>query len=90
MIITFGVGFFVVFHLAGTQQNESEQNPSVECENGKIPMSLYVLPLNLTLVSVFPYIKNTALRVFATKILKQQCILFWYEKKLYIYIAIGT
>ena len=80
VLITFGVGFFVVFKIIGDQQSEPQRNLPRECVNEEIPMSLYILPLMLTFVSVFPYIKNTALRVFAIKILKQQGILFWYKE----------
>ena len=81
VIITFGFGFFTTFHIIGKQQNETENNQDrfLPCQDDKIPFSLYFLSFLLTLVSVFPYIKNTALRLFAVKFIKQRTLLFWYE-----------
>ena len=81
VIITFGFGFFTTLHIIGKQQNETENNQDsfLPCQDDKIPFSLYFLSFLLTLVSVFPYIKNTALRLFAVKFIKQQNLLFWYE-----------
>lgn len=80
-MITVGFGFFTTFHIIGKQQNETENNQDsfLPCQDDKIPFSLYFLSFLLTLVSVFPYIKNTALRLFAVKFVKQQNLLFWYE-----------
>ena len=77
-MITLGVGFFTTFHVIGNQQqhNENDQDRLLPCENDEIPYSLYFLLFLLTLVSIFPYIKNTALRLFAVTFIKKQSFLF--------------
>ena len=86
-MITVGFGFFTTFHIIGRQQNETENNQDsfLPCQDDKIPFSLYFLSFLLTLVSVFPYIKNTALRLFAVKFVKQQTLSLRYETKKMFY-----
>ena len=79
VITTFGgMTWIIVHHLTFYLQNKQQASNINSCKN--VPASIYIFALIMTSLSSYHYIKNTALRQFALKYIKQKMLYFTFKR----------